>query len=51
MQSFRDLDRNPVSILFLAMKMTLQFDVNIGPAKNFRESLHRFECRLRSTLR
>ena len=50
LQSFRDLDRNAVSIFFFAMKMPLQFDVNIALAKNFRQPLHRFECRLRSTL-
>ena len=50
-QSFRDLDRNPVSIFFIAMKMPLQFDVNIRLAKYFRQSLHCFESRLRSIFR
>ena len=36
LQSFRNVDRNPISIFFRTLKMTLQFDVNICSTKYFR---------------
>src|SRR6202142_3953881 len=55
-QSFRDLDRDPVSVFFFAMKMPLQFNVNIGWAEirsseNLGQALYGFECRSGSALR